>query len=115
MSGRKFQTILSFLHVCDLNKQPNKSDPEYDPAYKVSELQQLLEGRYKRLFIPGQYLLLDETLIRAFGRIKFKVRIITKSARYGIKLYVITDAVTAFVLKVIFTQKKHTNNKMRMY
>jgi Transposase IS4 len=63
MSGRKFQTILLFLHVCDLNKQPNKSDP----AYKVSELQQLLEARYKRLFIPGQYLSLDETLIRAFG------------------------------------------------
>jgi Transposase IS4 len=35
------------------------------------------------------------------------VRIITKSARYGIKLYVITDAVTAFVLKVIiYTGKK---------
>jgi hypothetical protein len=95
------------LHVCDLNKQPNKSDPKYDLAYKVSELQQLLEARYKRLFIPGQYLSLDETLVCAFGRIKFKVRIITKSARYGIKLYVITDAVTAFVLKVIIYTEKN--------
>ena len=60
-----------------------------------------LEERYKKLFIPGRNLNLNETLIRAFGRIKFKVRIITKSARYGIKLYVITDAETALVLKII--------------
>ena len=60
-----------------------------------------LEARYVKVFHPGQQLSLDETLIRAFGRIKFKVRIITKSARYGIKIYVVTDAVTSFVLRVI--------------
>jgi hypothetical protein len=53
-------------------------------------------------------LLLDETLICAFGRIKFKVRIVTKAARYGIKLYVITDAVTACILKVVIYIGKST-------
>jgi Transposase IS4 len=69
--------------------------------YKVQELKDMLEERYKKVFIPGQNLLLDETLLRAFGRIKFKVQIIAKSARYGIQLYVVTDAETAFVLHVI--------------
>ena len=69
--------------------------------YKVKELMDYPEERYKKLFIPGRNLSLDETLICPFGQIKFKVRIVTKSARYGIKLYVITDAETAFVLKVI--------------
>lgn len=68
----------------------------------------LLEVRYQRLFIPGSALSLDESLIRAFGRMKFKVRIITKSARYGIKLYVLTDARTAYVLKVIVYTGKQT-------
>jgi Transposase IS4 len=108
MSGRRFQTILSYLHECDLAKQPNKTDPDYDLAYKVNQLQQLLESLYKRLLIPGQYLSLDKTLIRAFGRIKFKVHIITKSARYSIKLYVVMDAVTAFLLKVIIYTGKQT-------
>jgi Transposase IS4 len=40
-------------------------------------------------------------LIFAFRRIKFKVCIITKSACYGIKLYVVTDAETALILKTI--------------
>jgi hypothetical protein len=51
---------------------------------------------------------LDETLICAFGRIKFKVRIVTKAARYGIKIYVITDATTAIVLWVVIYTGKTT-------
>jgi DNA polymerase III epsilon subunit-like protein len=99
MTGRKFFTILWYLHCCSMDNQPVGND--YNPTYKVKEIQDYLEDRYNRLFIPGQQLSLDETLIWAFGRIKFKVRIVTKAARYGIKLYVVTDAVTAFVLKVV--------------
>jgi DNA polymerase III epsilon subunit-like protein len=106
MSGRKFFTILRYLHCCSMENQPVGED--YDPTYKIKEIQNYLEDRYNRLFIPGQQLSLDETLIRAFGRIKFKVRIVTKAARYGIKLYVVTDAVTAFVLKVVIYTGKST-------
>ena len=74
--------------------EPQPVGEDYDPAYKVAEMKNYLENRYNVLFIPGQQLSLDETLIRAFGRIEFKVRIVTKAARYGIKWYVITDAVT---------------------
>jgi DNA polymerase III epsilon subunit-like protein len=108
MTGRKFQIMLRFLHVCSLQDQPSRNDPEYDPIYKVKEMKDYLEMRYKKLYSPGPYLSLDESLIRAFGRIKFKVRIITKAARYGIKLYVITDAETAFVLQVIVYTGKTT-------
>ena len=93
--------MLRFLHVCSINEQPQSNDKNYDPVYKVQEFMNFLESRYQKLFVPGQQLSLDESLIRAFGRMKFKVRIITKAARYGIKVYVLTDAVTAFVLKVI--------------
>lgn len=107
MSGRKFFTILRFLHCCPaINQDP--SSATYDPAYKVAELRDYLEDRSQRLFVPGQQLSLDETLIRAFGRIKFKVRIVTKAARYGIKIYVITDAQTAYVLRVVFYTGKAT-------
>jgi DNA polymerase III epsilon subunit-like protein len=104
MSGRNFFMILRYLHCCPVT--PPVGD--YDPAYKVSELRDYLEDRYTRLFVPGQQLSLDETLIRAFGRIKFKVRIVTKAARYGIKIYVITDAATAYVLRVLIYTGKST-------
>ena len=105
MSGRKFSRILRYLHVCPLFPDPEQT---YDPSYKVSELLSYLQGRFAKLFIPGRQLSLDETLIRMFGRIKFKVRIISKAARYGIKMYVLTDAVTAFVLHVVIYTGKST-------
>ena len=52
--------------------------------------------------MPGQQLSLDETVIRTFGQI------VSKAARYGIKIYVLTDAETAFVLKVIIYTGKYT-------
>ena len=106
MSGRKFYTILSNLHCCSVHHQP--SGENYDPSYKVAELRDMLEKKFAKLFVPGQQLSLDETLVRAFGRMKFKVRIVSKAARYGIKIYVITDAETAFVLKVIIYTGKAT-------
>jgi Transposase IS4 len=89
MSGRKFFTMLRYLHCCSM--EPQLVGEDYDPAYKVSEMKDNLENQYNVLFIPGPQLSLDETLIRAFSRIKFKVRIVTKAARYGIKLYVIMN------------------------
>ena len=105
-SGRKFLTMLRYLHCCSMEDQPTGED--YDPSYKVAELKEYLEKRYERLFHPFQQLSLDETLIRSFGRMKFKVRIVTKAARYGIKVYVITDAATSFVLRVLIYTGKYT-------
>jgi hypothetical protein len=68
-----------------------------------------LQDRYDKSFGPGAAFSLDESLVQPFGRIKFKVRIITKkSAEYGIKIYVIADAQTAFVLCVILYTGQYT-------
>jgi Transposase IS4 len=95
-TGKKFHTMLRYLHICSLTGQPSVSDPDYSPIFKVREMLEYLEERYSKLFIPGENLSLDESLIRCFRRIQFKVRIITNAARYVMKLYVITDAATAF-------------------
>jgi hypothetical protein len=64
-------------------------------------------GTFNCLF-RDKHLLLDETLVCAFGQIKFKVRIVTKAARYGINIYVIADATAAFVLWVLIYTGKTT-------
>ena len=109
MSGRKFTMMMRYLHCCPAAPQ-DPTAPDYDPAYKIAEFRDSLEERFTKAFCPGQQLSLDETLLRAFGRIKFKVRIVSKAARYGIKIYVITDARTAYVLCVIIYTGKSTYN-----
>ena len=107
MSGKKFHRLLRYVHACDMHNQPDANSADCTPIYKVKELMELLENRHNKAFVPFYVLSLDETLIKSFGRIKFKVRIATKAARYGIKAYVIADAKTAYVLKVVFCTGKY--------
>jgi len=79
MTGKRFAQILKCLHLCDLD-----ANTKGDPAYKVRGFYRMLEERYWCCYEPDKDLSLDESLIWAFGRIGFKVHIITKSARYGI-------------------------------
>jgi Transposase IS4 len=65
MSGRWFHSILWFLHVCDLDKQPSWSDPSHDPSYKVNELLEGLQDLFSWLFVPGRNLSLDDNKIRS--------------------------------------------------
>jgi hypothetical protein len=103
MSGWKFYNILCQLHCCPVKNQDQTAE-DYDPSYKVVEVQDYLQDRYIQLFILGQQLSLDKTLICAFGQIKFKVRIVTKAARYSS----IKDATTAFILWVVIYTGKTT-------
>ena len=64
--------------------------------------------RCKLAFEAGPSLSLDETLVRAFGRMKFKVRILTKAARYGIKIYVLADATTSYVMNILVYTGQYT-------
>ena len=102
MGGKKCHRLLRYAHACDMHNQPDVNSADCTLIYKVKELMEKLEKRCNKAFVPFYALSLDETLIKSFGRIKFKVRIITKAARYGIKAYAITDAKTAYVLKIIF-------------
>ena len=74
------------------------TDPTYDSLNRFQEFKNALEEKFHVLYEPGRNLSVDETLLRAYGRMSFKVRVVTKAARYGIKMYVCTDSTDAYVL-----------------
>ena len=67
-----------------------------------------MENHFLICFVPGIFLSLDEYLVHAFIKMKFKFIIITKYAWYGIKIYVVTDAETAYVIKPVAYKGKDT-------
>jgi hypothetical protein len=69
-TGRKFGKMLQNLHCCDPNEDGKNNDGEYDPSSKIMDLKSELEKRWTTIFIPGQQLSLDETLLWAFGCMK---------------------------------------------
>ena len=87
MSGKKFHKMLRYLHVCDMWTQPSIHSLINSSLYKVQELMNKLAQQFKLAFEAGPSFSF-ESLVRAFGRIKFKVKIITKAARYDIKIHV---------------------------
>jgi hypothetical protein len=93
-----------------MHAQPSLDSPMYSPLYKVKEFMNFVEERSTKAFEAGPALSLDESLVRSFGRIKFRVRIVTKSARYGIKIYVLADAATSYVLRVLVYTGQYTYN-----
>ena len=54
---------------------------------------------------------MDKNIICDFGSIKFKARIVIKTAWYGIKIYVVTDAETAFTPNVLIYNGKYNDAK----
>lgn len=63
-SKRRFMQILSALHVCDLDSQPERDSEDFTPLYKVQEYFSVLFQQGRKLYAPGQQLSLEETLVR---------------------------------------------------
>ena len=101
LSRDKFKLILKFLHFND-NNDPNfdPNDPDRDRLHKVRLFLDSIRKRCQKVFSPGRYLSVDESLVLFKGRLHFRQYIKTKRARFGIKLYELTtsDGITLDVL-----------------
>ena len=59
ISGRKFMWIISYLHVCDMNKHVSRVHPEYSPLLNEREFQKNMKHLFNRFFVPGCFLSLN--------------------------------------------------------
>ena len=88
MTRDRFLVLLKFWHFAD-NMDPSYDvrDPNRDKLHKVRPLIDMMRSRCKRVYAPGKYLSVDESLVLFKGRLGFKQYIRTKRARFGIKMY----------------------------
>ena len=86
MGRDRFFQLLKFLHFAD-NSAYAVSDPYRDKLFKIRELCEMFRERCKTVYIPGQNVCVDESLVLFKGRLAFKQFIRTKRARFGIKIY----------------------------
>ena len=84
-----------------ISYQGSREYPGYAPLLKLRGFHKNMQKRCNYLFVTGRFLILDESLVRAFVRMKFKVIIITKSTHYGTKIYVLNEAENYYVLTYI--------------
>jgi len=82
MSRNRFELLLSNFHFAN-----NVSIARNDRIGKVRPLFDKLEGKYQKIFTPGEHIVIDETLIPWRGRLIFRQYIPNKAHKYGIKLF----------------------------
>lgn len=96
MSRNRYQILLRMLHFSD-----NNTITPGDRLYKIRPILEALMKKFSERYVPFEKLAIDETLFLFKGRLVFRQYIPSKRARFGIKLFVIADCETGFVLHVI--------------
>ncbi|UYV73241.1 hypothetical protein LAZ67_10002322 [Cordylochernes scorpioides] len=101
MSRDRFFLILSVLHFND-----NKTQIPGDKLHKLKPVVDHMKSAYKNAFKPFQDVCIDESLVLFKGRLGFKQYIPRK--RFGIKLFVLCDVETKYILDFIVYVGKGT-------
>ncbi|KAG8239803.1 hypothetical protein J437_LFUL019419 [Ladona fulva] len=96
MSRDRYLTILRMLHFSD-NNIPNSGDR----LHKIRPVVDYLRATFRNTLVPFQNLCIDESLMLFKGRLFFKQYIPSKRNRFGVKIFVICDCETGYILDFI--------------
>ncbi|XP_032690081.1 piggyBac transposable element-derived protein 4-like [Odontomachus brunneus] len=95
MSRDRYLQILRNLHF------HNNEEITNHPLEKIKPIIDHLQNKFSGTLIPGKNLCIDESLLLWKGRLRFKQYIPLKRNRFGIKLFMIVDCETGFILGFI--------------
>ena len=106
ISRNHYLQILRYIHVVDNTSAPTRTDPNYDRLWKVRPLIDLLQHTCAEMYNPGQQLSIDESMIGTKCRLSFIQYLPAKPTKWGIKVWVCSDAATGNILSFsIYTGK----------
>ncbi|CAG2213849.1 unnamed protein product [Mytilus edulis] len=79
---------------------PNRIDDNYSPTSKFQCFVDLFNRQSKQHYIPKQNLSIDESLIASKGRSSIIQYIPSKAAKFGVKLWVLAEAVSGYICQI---------------
>lgn len=75
MPVKRFDWLLGNIHLNDSSVMPKKGSPTFDKLYKVQPFIGMLQERFKICYDAGEYLAVDESMIRFKGKFFINVRL----------------------------------------
>ena len=97
MSRDRYQLLLQMLHFSD----PYVINSSRDKLIKIRTLLQYTRKFFKETMIPYKNLCIDESIVVFKGRLMFKQYMPSKRHRFGIKMFVLCDVTTNYILDFI--------------
>lgn len=107
MSERRFALLCKFLHFADnLSFVPNTSNRK---TYKIDPIINNLSEKFKSFYVCEREICVDESLLLWKGNLSWKQYISTKRARFGMKLFILSESQSGYVQNIILYTGKDTN------
>lgn len=103
MPRDRYELLSQLLHFCDSEVQAPS-----DRLYKIRLLVEHTRNIFKNTMMPNKNLCIDESIIVFKGRLMFKQYIPSKRHRFGIKMFVLCDVETGYILDFIIYVGKET-------
>lgn len=82
MSRNRFQAILAMLHLTN-----NLTADKTDKLHKLGPVLDYLNEKFQSLYVPGETVCIDESMMPWRGRLGFRQYIPSKRHKYGIKFF----------------------------
>jgi len=93
----QFEQILRFLHLADNSCQ---RPPEHDRLFKVRRYTTLITDQFELNYTLNQSITIGEAMIPYKGRLAFKQCIKNKPTKWGIKVFVLSDATNGYISRL---------------
>jgi len=95
LNSVRYFEILQNLHFC------NQAEESEDRLFKLREIWKICTSQFYKIVVPGPNVSIDESLVLYKGRLVFKQFISSKRSRFGMKIFLIVDESTGFILNMI--------------
>lgn len=95
MARDRYKVILRLLHFSD------NSATSQDILVKIRMIVEHTKKKFREAVVPFENLVIDESLLLFKGRLRFKQYIPNKRSRFGIKIFVLCDVQTNYILDYI--------------
>lgn len=97
MPYNRFIQLKRFLHFNDATMMPNDTNLDQKQLYNINPIIYHLRQKFMTLYMPGQSIVLDESLLNWSGRLTFSQKISNKASKVGIKSYELCDSATGYI------------------
>lgn len=113
MTYKRFQMICNCLHLNDNDKMPGYGDKDFDRAYKVRPLINMMNKKFQTEYNPSTHVAVDESMILFKGRSSLKQYMPMKpKIKRGYKVWSLADSETGYLLQFQLYEGKNAQKPL---
>lgn len=101
MGRNRFQLLLRYIHFSN-----NETAQPNDRLHKIQDIFTMMEARFAANCVPGEVLVVDESMVPFRGRLLFRQYIPSKRHKYGLKMFKLCDT-TGYTFRMLLYSGKN--------